>query len=53
MKNPGTAFDRLEEATVRRALEISKGNQVKAAQLLGITRNVLRHRIKRYHILDA
>ncbi len=53
MKNPGTAFDRLEEAAVRRALEISKGNQVKAAQLLGITRNVLRHRIKRYHILDA
>jgi two-component system response regulator AtoC len=53
MKNPGTAFDRLEEATVRRALEISKGNQVKAAQLLGITRNVLRHRIKRYRILDA
>ena len=51
MKNPGTAFDRLEEATVRRALEISKGNQVKTAQLLGITRNVLRHRIKRYHIL--
>lgn len=49
-KNPGTAYERLEKAAVEGALAYSRGNQVQAAKLLGITRNMLRHRIKLYRI---
>lgn len=33
---------KLERHMIRKALEFSKGNQVQAAQLLGISRNTLR-----------
>lgn len=43
-------FD-VEKGYIRKALEISGGNQLKAAKLLGIQRGVLRYRIKKYKIV--
>ena len=48
--NKGSGYEKLEEEAIRQSLTICKGNQVKAASLLGITRNMLRHRLKRYNI---
>jgi sigma-54-specific transcriptional regulator len=44
----GDAFERLERLIVARALEATGANQVRAARLLGISRNVLRHRMAKY-----
>jgi sigma-54 dependent transcriptional regulator len=41
----------LEEVIVRSVLEYCKGNQVRAAKALGISRNVLRARLKRCGLL--
>jgi DNA-binding protein Fis len=35
----------------RQALEMSEGNQVQAARLLGISRDVLRYRLKKFSSL--
>lgn len=40
----------IEKKTIEQALAETKGNQVKAAELLGITRDKLRYRIKKYNI---
>ena len=40
----------LEKGLILRALRKTKGNQVQAAQLLGINRSTLRGKIDRYHI---
>jgi DNA-binding protein Fis len=32
-------------------LELTKHNQVRAAHLLGVTRNILRHRMKQFGLL--
>lgn len=42
------AFDIIEMHLIKRSLETCKGNQSKAAKFLGITRNTLRKRIKKY-----
>ena len=51
---PGTReFDMislLEKGLILRALQKTRGNQVQAAQLLGINRNTLRGKMERYHI---
>jgi len=39
-----------EEALIREALERTGGNQVQAAQLLGMHRSTLRKKMKDYHI---
>ena len=39
---------RWEKAALRRALEITQGNQVKAADLLGINRMTLRKKMEQY-----
>ena len=44
----GSVLDLVEEALIGRALEMSGYNQVRTARLLGISRNTLRHRIKKY-----
>jgi transcriptional regulator with PAS, ATPase and Fis domain len=44
---------RLEDALVQRAFARGRHNQVKTAELLGISRNVLRTLLKRAGILDA
>lgn len=41
---------RIEEAIIRRVLEETGGNQMKASGLLGITRGTLRKRIEQYDI---
>ena len=43
-------IDLVERALVARALAQCGQNQVHAARLLGISRNTLRHRIKKYNL---
>ena len=40
----------LERGLILRALQKTKGNQIQAAQLLGINRSTLRSKMERYHI---
>ena len=42
-------IDTVEETIILRVLEECGNNQVKAAGMLGISRNTLRHRLKRYN----
>ncbi len=44
----GHVFAATERLLVAKALELARHNQVQAARLLGISRNVLRDRMKRY-----
>jgi DNA-binding NtrC family response regulator len=43
-------FDRIEKFLIKRAMQETDNNQVQAAKLLGISRNTLRHRIRKYEI---
>ena len=43
-------LDKIEKFLIRKALAETKGNQVQAAKLLGISRNTLRNRIDRYKL---
>jgi nitrogen regulation protein NR(I) len=43
-------MERIEKFLVQKALAETKGNQVQAAKLLGISRNTLRHRIEKYRL---
>ncbi len=45
-----STFDVMERALLVHALNATKGNQLRAAKLLGITRSTLRKRISRYGI---
>ena len=38
----------VEETLIKKALEECGNNQVQAAKMLGISRNTLRHRIRKY-----
>ena len=40
----------VEKILIKRALQETKGNQVQAAILLGISRNTLRSKIERYRL---
>jgi sigma-54-specific transcriptional regulator len=44
-------FDKLEETIIRTAYAYCESNQVQTGRLLGISRNILRHRLKRYGYL--
>ncbi len=46
-------IDLVEEMLVRRSLGECGNNQVKAARMLGVSRNTLRHRIKKYGIVTS
>jgi transcriptional regulator with GAF, ATPase, and Fis domain len=46
-------FDQLESLIVRRAFDRVSGNQVHAARLLGVSRNVLRTMLKRLGLIEA
>jgi DNA-binding NtrC family response regulator len=49
---PAELFPKLEELIVRRAYDFCHGNQVQSARLLGISRNVLRTHLKRFHLIS-
>ena len=44
------ALDSIEEQMIRRALEKSGQIQVRAAELLGITKSLLQYKLKKYHL---
>jgi two-component system NtrC family response regulator len=44
------ALDHIEEQMIRRALEQSGNVQVRAAELLGITKSLLQYKLKKYHL---
>ena len=48
-----TIMGRVEMPLLRLALELSGGNQLKAARLLGINRNTLRKRLRLLGLLPA
>ena len=49
-KAHANVIELVEELLISRALEQCGNNQVRAAKLLGISRNTLRHRIKKYNL---
>ncbi|WP_054033362.1 sigma-54-dependent transcriptional regulator [Desulfatitalea tepidiphila] len=46
-------IDMVEETIILKALEACGNNQVRAARMLGISRNTLRHRLKKYQRKDS
>jgi DNA-binding NtrC family response regulator len=48
--SPGEVYERVERTLVERALATTQGNQVRAARLLGVTRNVIRNRMARHGV---
>jgi len=44
----GIALETVERDLIRQALEVCGGNQIRAAKLLGISRDVLRYRMKKF-----
>lgn len=48
----GEAYTYVEAQLVRKALDLARNNQVQAARLLGVTRHVLRHRMKQCGLLS-
>ncbi|MES2205912.1 MAG: sigma-54 dependent transcriptional regulator [Pseudomonadota bacterium] len=49
----GNLYDTLEHLIIERAYQHSRFNQVRAAELLGISRNVLRTLLKRHGFLES
>jgi len=49
-RDHANVIDLVEEALIARALQECQYNQVRAARMLGISRNTLRHRIKKYDL---
>jgi DNA-binding NtrC family response regulator len=47
----GLSVEKLEDDLVRQALEQTRGNQTRASQLLGISRDSLRYRMKKTGLL--
>ena len=45
--------DELERVVIEYAIKRTKGNQVHASRLLGISRNMVRERLKRFDIQTA
>jgi two-component system response regulator AtoC len=46
----GVILDELNKDLIQQALEMTSGNQVRAAKLLGLTRGTLRYRLDKYGI---
>jgi DNA-binding NtrC family response regulator len=46
----GISLEKVEEDLVRQALEITRGNQTKAAKLLDISRDALRYRMHKFSV---
>ncbi len=48
----GIPLERVEKELIRQALERSRGNQTKAASLIGLTRDAFRYRMSKYGLLE-
>ncbi len=48
----GIVLEHVERDFVRQALEITNGNQTRAARILGLTRDELRYRVKKFELGD-
>ena len=46
-------MSKIEKPLLKLVLERSEGNQVRAAKTLGINRNTLRKRLKKYGLMEA
>jgi two-component system, NtrC family, response regulator AtoC len=46
----GVVLEEVEREFVRQALELTQGNQTRAARLLGLTRDELRYRVKKFGV---
>jgi len=46
-------FDKIEETVIQSAYAYCENNQVQTAKLLGISRNILRHRLQRFGLLPS
>ncbi len=44
----GVVLEEVEREFVRQALDLTQGNQTRAARLLGLTRDELRYRVKKF-----
>lgn len=53
LPGPGISLDDVEMSFVRQAIERSEGNQTRAAELLGISRDQLRYRLKKLEGAEA
>ncbi len=49
----GIDLEELEKDLLRQALERTRGNRTRAAQLLSLSRDTLRYRIEKYHMSDV
>jgi DNA-binding NtrC family response regulator len=49
----GVSLEEVERDLVRQALEATEGNQVRAARLLGISRDALRNRMKKFGLMEV
>ncbi len=49
----GLRLEEVERDLVRQALQATEGNQVRAARLLGISRDALRNRMKKFGLLSS
>ena len=48
----GISLEAVERDFVRQSLEATDGNQTRAAQLLGISRDALRYRMQKFGLLE-
>ncbi len=46
----GITLEQVEESLVRQAMEMASGNQTRAARLLGLSRDALRYKLKKFNI---
>jgi DNA-binding NtrC family response regulator len=46
----GVTLEHVEESLVRQAMEMAGGNQTRAAQLLGLSRDALRYKLKKFNV---
>ncbi len=50
LPNSGISLEKVEDSLVQQAIEQSHGNQTRAAQMLGISRDQLRYRLKKLQV---
>lgn len=46
----GVTLEHVEESLVRQAMDMAGGNQTRAAQLLGLSRDALRYKLKKFNV---